>query len=125
MKLFLEAMRRGRAGDGSLEEAYRLMSAESRALLEDRAHLATSLTGAELEPWELLVQGRFRLRVAPAEMSERIQGDRAIVTIKDGKGGRAEVEMVREAGKWRVVVDLPPAREPATPAPHSESKTAN
>jgi hypothetical protein len=65
----------------------------------------------------MLVRGRFGLRFSPTSpggMHERITGDRAVVSvIGDQPGEHAEVPLVREQGKWRVSLTLPPMRNEA------------
>ena len=76
------------------------------------------LSGREYQPWQMLAPGRFGLHFAPASpggMHERVNGDRAIVTVTGDKPGqRAEVPLVREHGKWRIKLRF---RRCATPRP--------
>jgi hypothetical protein len=63
-----------------------------------------------MEPWQMLAQGRFRLRFSPASrrgMKETIKGDQATVTVTgNGPGERADVPLVRENGQWRLQLVL-------------------
>ncbi len=116
LRLFVDAMERSDAEPEALRDAYALMAAPSRRALQERAHLAASLGGREFQPWEMLVRGRFRrsfpLRDRQGAMRESIQGDRATVTVRSEDGQRsAQVPLVRERGRWRVLLDIPPARE--------------
>ena len=114
LRLFLSAMDRSEWDEEALREAYDLLSPDARRALEERAHMASTLSGRTFEPWEMLVQGRFRLRFAPRRgggMVERIDGERAIVVVNGSRGGeRAEVPMVEEEGRWRVDLDVSPLR---------------
>jgi hypothetical protein len=116
VRKFIDAVGRGSDEEASLREAYALMDASARAELARRAERAGSLSGRGFEPWQMLVRGRFRLSFAPAAhagMRERIEGDRAVVTVVSDKGGqRAEVPLVREQGHWRIQLLLPPQQGP-------------
>ena len=112
--MFLGAMERSDWNQEALREAYALLSADAREALEERAEMANALSGRDFEPWQMLAQGRFRLRFAPRQdggLSERIDGDRAVVVVTGSRDGeRAEVPMVLEDGEWRVDLDIPPMR---------------
>lgn len=114
LTLFLEAMSRSEWDREALREAYGLLSPQAREGLEERAEMASTLSGRDFEPWDMLPQGRFRLRFAPRRhggMVERIEGDRAVVVVTGSRDGeRAEVAMVREGDGWRVDLELPPVR---------------
>src|SRR5574339_674058 len=100
--MWLEAMNRSPEDPTALREAYQLMAAPARRQLRERAELATSLSGRDFQPWEMLAQGRYRLRFAPKEpggMRERIQGARAVVIVTGAREGQvAEVPMLEERG---------------------------
>jgi hypothetical protein len=111
---FLEVMDRSAEEESALREAYRLVDASARAALARRAERAATLSGRSYEPWQMLAQGRFRLRFAPASrggMRERIDGERAVVTVIGEKPGqRADVPLVREQGHWRIQLAIPALR---------------
>ncbi len=115
LRLFLSAMERSEHDPDAQREAYALLSASTRRALAARAHDAETLGADGLEPWEMLVRGRYRQTFAPARgsrgMRERIDGDRArvVVTSEDGSR-RAEVPLVREDGRWRIVLPITSAR---------------
>jgi hypothetical protein len=116
VRLFLSAMERSEHDDEALREAYALLSAPTRRDLQERAHLATSFGADQLEPWEMLVRGGFRQTFTPAPgsrgMRERIDGAEATVVVRNEAGDRrAEVPLVRESGRWRVVLTLPAPHE--------------
>lgn len=110
--LFLEAMDQSDWNQHALEDAYGLLSKDAREALAARARRAESLAGRSFEPWEMIAQGRFRLRFAPREpdgLVARVHGDRATVVVRgEADGQRAEVPMVREGGRWRVALEISP-----------------
>ncbi|HBQ11908.1 MAG TPA: hypothetical protein DEF51_12415 [Myxococcales bacterium] len=64
----------------------------------------------------MIVRGRFRQSFIPARggrgMRETIDGNAATVIAENEEGDRrAEVHLVLEEEGWRVILDLPPARE--------------
>ena len=110
LRLFLDAMDRSQWDKDALHEAYDLLSPAARARLEQRAERGSSLASRELEPWEMLAQGRFRLRFAPKRrdgMETNMGEGRATVVVHGDDGQRAEVPMVEEDGDWRVDLRLP------------------
>jgi hypothetical protein len=115
---FLEIMERS-ADDSALKEAYRMLDAPARKALAERAERATTLAGRRYEPWQMLSQGRYRQRFAPASthgMRERVQGERAVVTVTSAGGSaQSEVALVREEGSWRIVLAIPPMRSEPRP----------
>lgn len=116
VQLFLAAMQRSEHDEEALRDAYVLLSTPARRALQERAHTATSYGADEVQPWQMLVRGGFRQTFTPARgggMRERIDGDRATVTVRDESGQRrAEVPLVREDGRWRLVLDIPtPSRD--------------
>ncbi len=129
---FLEAMDRTAVNEQALEEAYALVDQGARRSLTDRAEQAALVGGHTFAPWQMLAQGRFRLRFSPAErtgMRARVTGDHAIVSVTNDDGSsKADVPLVREAGQWHVQLVLPPlvrvsgnAVAPA-PAPATEKR---
>jgi hypothetical protein len=109
LELFLSAMERSEQDPEALREAFGLLYAPARRSLHRRAHFAASAGGGDLEPWEMLVQQRSRASDV-ARMRERIAGERAVVVVTRRDGGTVEVPLVREQGRWRVVLELPPLR---------------
>lgn len=111
---FLDAIERSGDSRGALEQAYGLIDASAQERLVDRARSATALGARELNPWELLVEGRALLRFHPRRgggMRSQVTGDRAVVTVVGEDGDeRAEVPMVRQADGWRVVLEVPEFR---------------
>ena len=114
LRSFLDAMDQSANDERRLAEAYQLLDARARAELRRRAHETETLTGRAFEPWEMLAQGRFRLRFAPAArggMRERQDGDEAVVVVTGAEGERAEVPLVREQGRWRIRLPIPASAE--------------
>jgi hypothetical protein len=111
LELFLEAMGEAEDDPAARARAFGLLSSETRRSFARRARLAGALSARRFEPWEMIVEGRYRLRFLPREsrgFEERIQGDRAIVIVHGARRSeRAEVPMVREHGKWRVHLQVP------------------
>jgi hypothetical protein len=118
---FLDAMERSRDESQAMVEAYGLLDSTARQALKRRAERARSLSGRPYEPFQMLAQGRFKLNFAPAVprgMHERVDGDRAVVTVVGVKPDqRAEVPLVRENGQWRIRIDIPPMRNEPGGAP--------
>lgn len=111
---FVELMERGRTEVGALRGAYSLLEEAAQAQLRARAMQASTLARREFEPWQMFAQGRSRLRVTPDSMSSRIDGNEAIVVVRGGRdGGRVEVPMVRQGGRWRVRLAIPSAAPPS------------
>lgn len=110
LQQFLTAMDHSATDDGSLRVAYELLSSSARSALEQRAIRAKTLAGQPFEPWQMLAQGRFRLRFSPAArrgMRESIEGDRATVVVTGtNPGERADVQLVRERGVWKLALEL-------------------
>lgn len=114
--MFLEAMDQAASDSNALERAYRLLDPAARAALTQRADKAETLAGHAYQPWEMLAEGRFRLRFAPARhrMRAKIDGDKARVSVSDENGKQSVyVPLVREGEAWRVVLEVPPMYQPA------------
>jgi hypothetical protein len=112
LTMFLAAMDRSERDPDALQEAYALLSSSTRRELAARAR---AVGNERLEPWDMLVRGRFRMTFTPRAgsrgMRERIRGSRATVIVTDqDERRRAEVPLVKEDGRWRVVLELPSYR---------------
>jgi hypothetical protein len=117
---FLEAMDRSLQHEAALKEAYALLDEAAQRELRARAERASSLASRSFAPWEMIAQGRFRLRFAPldhADLRTTITGDRARVHVKDEDGRTADVPLVREHGHWRVQLALPTLAQSTPRAP--------
>ena len=111
LSLFLESMGEAEDNPAARARAFSLLSRDTRESLAQRARLAGALSGRRFAPWEMIVEGRYRLRFRPRErrgFETRVQGNHAIVVVHgEGRSERAEVTMVREADKWRVQIHVP------------------
>lgn len=89
---------------------YDLLSASTRQNLVDRAKRASTASGRDIPPQDMLAPGRFSLRFEPRKMHTRIGADRAVVDVTgiDPETDRAEVPCVLEDGRWRIEIPLPP-----------------
>lgn len=110
LRQFLAAMDQSTSDERALRTAYELLASPAQKSLEARAARVKSLAGQSREPWQMLAQGRFRLRFSPASrrgMRETINGDSATVTVTGtGPDERADVPLVREQGQWRLQLVL-------------------
>lgn len=111
LRRFLEAMDRSSEDETALVEAYGMLDQAAQRALAARATRARALSGQRFEPWQMFAPGRFRLRFVRRAMHERIDGDRAVVVVTGTSDEeRAEVPLVREQGRWRIQLVLPPMR---------------
>ncbi len=90
--------------------AFDFLWSNAQKNLTERAARASALASRKVAPEEMLALTRFSLRFAPQRYSASIQGDVAVVTIQGDSHSkdRADVRCVREQGRWRIAVDLPP-----------------
>lgn len=101
-------------GDGA--EVLKRLSADTRAALARRAQQVSTATGGAVspDPAVMVAQGPAALYPGPASASEvtvvEVQGGRAKVRA-DVAGAPSEVELVREGGRWHLVLPLSEARE--------------
>lgn len=93
---------------------FELLSSRTRANLTERAHRASTTSGREIPPEQMLAPGRFSLRFEPRQIHTRLLHDRAIVDMIgiDPATDHAEVPCVLEQGRWRVDIPLPPLAPP-------------
>ena len=121
VRSFLELMERSTTDDAAMADAYALLDRGAQQALRVRADRARSLSGRAFEPWQMLAQGRFRLRFAPVSpggLRARVQGERALVVATGARAGeRAEIPLVRQDGAWRIELKMPPPRSEAATAP--------
>jgi hypothetical protein len=122
LELFLRAMQASEEDPRERERAYKLLANEPRSRLAARARLAGSLANRHFEPWEMIAEGRYRLRFPPRRadgfVTRMISERRAIVVVRgDREGERAEVGVVLEGDEWRVELDVPEPSRPRAPVP--------
>jgi len=89
---------------------YDLMSARTKSNLIERARRASTTSGREVPPEEMIAPGRFALRFEPRKWHARIADARAVVDVTGiaPETDRAEVPCVLEEGRWRIEIPLPP-----------------
>jgi hypothetical protein len=88
--------------------AYELLWSDARRNLAERAKRASDVAGREIAPEEMLPPSRFSLNHKPQRFDARVDGDWAEVSVTAENGAVDRVKCVREDGKWRVVLELPP-----------------
>lgn len=112
-RLFVSAMERSTEDRRGLEDAYRLLSVDTREHLVRRARQAAALGAAEREPWEMLVEGTAHLRFTPRAGGFRGRidpesSDRAtVLVLGNGDAESASIPLVREDGGWRIQLEVP------------------
>lgn len=120
LRAFLTALDRSPHAPEQLKVAFDWVDSKSQIALKQRAELAASLAGRSISAWDMLVAGRGSFStysVSGLRMRSRINGERAFVTIqvdprdtgrepKEAGPAEVEVPLVREQGRWRVVLGL-------------------
>src|ERR1041384_2782814 len=105
---FIARMQRARGERKAARAAYDLLWSDARRNLAERAKRASDVAGREIAPEEMLPPSRFSLNHRPQRYEARIDGDWAEVSVAAENGVVDRVKCVREDGKWRVVLELPP-----------------
>lgn len=109
---FLAALERSTHAPDQRKLAYDWLDLRSQNALKERARLSSSLSGRPFEPWDMLVPGRTSFAsqsLGGTRLRARVQGERATIEIPLTEAAKHEtttVEMVREAGRWRVALPL-------------------
>lgn len=113
IRAWTDMMQRAHTDPTAALAAYDLLSRSARENLQERARRATAATGRAMPPEEMLVPSRFAKRFEPRQVKARIAGDRAVVEVTgvDPATEHASVPCVREDGRWRVDLVLPPLPE--------------
>jgi hypothetical protein len=105
---FIERMQRVHGDRKAARAAYDLLWGDARRNLAERAKRASDVAGREIAPEEMLPPSRFSLHHKPQHFEARVDGDWAEVTATGENGAVDRMKCVREDGKWRVVLELPP-----------------
>ena len=89
--------------------AYDLLWSEAKRGLAERAKRAGAVAGRDIAPESMIAPTRFSLAFTPRRYTARIDGDWAVVSITGSSASQYhEVKCVREDGRWRVVLVIPP-----------------
>jgi hypothetical protein len=107
---FLDRIDRIESNPDEARVVYELLSARTKANLVERARRASTTSGREIPPEQMLAPGRFSLRFEPRKMRARLARERAIVDVVgiDPETDHTEVPCVLEEGRWRIEIPLPP-----------------
>jgi hypothetical protein len=105
---FIARMQRVHGERKAARAAYDLLWSDARRNLAERAKRASDVAGREIAPEEMLPPSRFSLHHKPRHFDMRVDGDWAEVVVTGEDGIVNRVKCVREDGKWRVVLELPP-----------------
>ncbi len=102
---------KGAYGDPKMARgAFDFLWSSAQKNLTERATRASALASRKVAPEEMLALTRFSLRFVPQRYQATVQGDVAVVTLQGDSHSkdRADVRCVREQGRWRIAVELPP-----------------
>jgi len=107
---FMDRMQRVHGDAHAARLAYELLWADARRNLAERSKRASAVAGREIAPEEMIAPSHFSVTYRPKKLTSRVDGDWAEVTVR-GEASATQsnvVKCVREDGRWRVVLELPP-----------------
>ena len=89
---------------------FELLWSTAQKNLTERASRASALASRKVAPEEMLPLTKFALRFVPRKYSTEIRSDIAVVTASGDAQStdHAEIRCVREQGRWRIALDVPP-----------------
>jgi len=106
---FVDRMQRVHGDPKAARAAYELLWGEAKRGLAERAKRAGAVAGRDVAPESMIAPTRFSLSFVPRRYTARIDGDWAVVSITGEVASQYhEVKCVREDGRWRVVLSIPP-----------------
>jgi len=109
LSAFLSALERSTHAPDQRRLAFDWLDRDSQRVLNERAKLSSSLAGRPFEAWDMLVPGRVSFAtqsIAGVRLSASVEGAHAMVAVPgEGTVGN-KVPMIREGGRWRVVLGL-------------------
>lgn len=107
---FIERAKTAYGDQKGARAAFELLWSTAQKNLTERAARASALANRKVAPEEMLALTKLSLRFVPRRYAAAIQGDMAVVAVSGDNptGDRADIRCVREQGRWRVVIDLPP-----------------
>jgi hypothetical protein len=105
---FIDRMRGVHGDVQKSKAAYDLLARAAQQNLEERAARASAAMGRVVRPEEMLAPSRFFLNFEPRSWSTELGPNWALVTAEgESARERKQVRCVREAGHWRVLLELP------------------
>jgi hypothetical protein len=106
---FVLRMQRVHGDPKASRAAYDLLWGDAKRGLAERAKRAGAVAGRDVAPETMIAPTRFSLGFVPRRYTARIDGDWAVVSITGELPSQYhEVKCVREDGRWRVVLVIPP-----------------
>ena len=121
VKAFFRAVARSENDVEATKEVVRLLSPQAQQQLRKRAELASTLTGREFAPQDMIPKGRLFLRYQPRmhkPFVEHISGNHALVTIYgEKKAETSTLRLLKSGNAWRIDLPLPPLESRASTEP--------
>ena len=106
---FVLRMQRVHGDPKTAREAYELLWSEAKHGLAERAKRASAVVGREVAPESMIAPTHFSLTFVPKHYTARVDGDWAVVTaVGEAPAQRRDIKCVKEDGRWRVVLVMPP-----------------